>query len=383
MASADPQNASDLLRTPLHALHVELGARMVPFAGYDMPVQYPTGILAEHLQTRAAAGLFDVSHMGQALIEGPNHEAIARALERLCPADLLDLASGRQRYTQFLNEEGGIVDDLMVTRPVGADGRLFLVVNASRKGVDFDLLRSNLPADIRLKVLDARALIALQGPQAAKALARLAADPSLETMPFMSARETRLLGAQANVSRSGYTGEDGFEISIAAELADALARRLLAEPEVKPIGLGARDSLRLEAGLCLYGHELDETTDPVEAGLSWSIQKRRRGEGAFAGAARIQAALANGPSRKRIGIRPDGRATARDGAEIVNEAGAAIGRITSGGFGPSVGAPIAIGYVQSDYAAAGSPIRLVVRDKILPARVAALPFHPHAYYRGR
>jgi aminomethyltransferase len=199
MASADPQNASDLLRTPLHALHVELGARMVPFAGYDMPVQYPTGILTEHLHTRAAAGLFDVSHMGQALIEGPNHEASARALERLCPADLLNLAPGRQRYTQFLNKEGGIVDDLMVTRPVGADGRLFLVVNASRKGVDFDLLRANLPADIRLKVPDARALIALQGPQAAKALARLAADPSLETMPFMSARETSLLGAQANI----------------------------------------------------------------------------------------------------------------------------------------------------------------------------------------
>jgi aminomethyltransferase len=382
MASVDPQNATALLRTPLHALHVELGARMVPFASYDMPVQYPTGILAEHLQTRAAAGLFDVSHMGQALIEGPNHEASARALERLCPADLLNLAPGRQRYTQFLNAEGGIVDDLMVTRPVDGDGCLFLVVNASRKGVDFDLLRANLPPDIRLTILDSRALIALQGPQAAKTLARLAADASLETMPFMSARETRLWGGQANISRSGYTGEDGFEISIDAELVDPLARRLLAEPEVKPIGLGARDSLRLEAGLCLYGHELDETIDPIEAGLNWSIQKRRRVEGGFAGAARIHAALANGPSRKRIGIRPDGRAPARDGAEIVNEGGAVIGRVTSGGFGPSVRAPIAIGYVESEYAASGSPIGLIVRDKILPARVAAMPFHPHAYYRG-
>src|SRR5476651_2465192 len=326
MASVDPQNATALLRTPLHALHVELGARMVPFASYDMPVQYPTGILAEHLQTRAAAGLFDVSHMGQALIEGPNHEASARALERLCPADLLNLAPGRQRYTQFLNAEGGIVDDLMVTRPVDGDGCLFLVVNASRKGVDFDLLRANLPPDIRLTILDSRALIALQGPQAAKALARLAADPSLETMPFMSARETRLLGAQANVSRSGYTGEDGFEISIAAELADALARRLLAEPEVKPIGLGARDSLRLEAGLCLYGHELDETIDPIEAGLNWSIQKRRRIEGGFPGADRIQGALANGADIVRVGLRLDGRAPARDGAEIVDAMGAPIGR---------------------------------------------------------
>jgi aminomethyltransferase len=383
MSSSDSPSAPDLLRTPLHALHVELGARMVPFAGYDMPVNYPAGILAEHLHTRAGAGLFDVSHMGQALIEGPDHAASARALERLCPADILNLAPGRQRYTQFLNAEGGIVDDLMVTRPARADGRLLLVVNAARKAVDFDLLRAKLPADVRLTILDTLALIALQGPQAAGVLARFAPGQTVETMPFMSARSLRLSGVEANVSRSGYTGEDGFEISIPAESAKAFARRLLAEPEVRPIGLGARDSLRLEAGLCLYGHELDETIDPIEAGLNWSIQKRRRIEGGFAGVERIQAALASGPRRKRVGIRPEGRAPAREGAEIVNQAGAVIGIVTSGGFGPSVGSPVAMGYVASESAAPGTPIGLIVRGKTLAASIVALPFHPHAYYRGQ
>jgi aminomethyltransferase len=383
MSSSDSPSAPDLLRTPLHALHVELGARMVPFAGYDMPVNYPAGILAEHLHTRAGAGLFDVSHMGQALIEGPDHAASARALERLCPADILNLAPGRQRYTQFLNAEGGIVDDLMVTRPARTDGRLLLVVNAARKAVDFDLLRAKLPADVRLTILDTLALIALQGPQAAGVLARFAPGQNVETMPFMSARSLRLSGVEANVSRSGYTGEDGFEISIPAESAKAFARRLLAEPEVRPIGLGARDSLRLEAGLCLYGHELDETIDPIEAGLNWSIQKRRRIEGGFAGVERIQAALASGPRRKRVGIRPEGRAPAREGAEIVNQAGAVIGIVTSGGFGPSVGSPVAMGYVASESAAPGTPIGLIVRGKTLAASIVALPFHPHAYYRGQ
>jgi aminomethyltransferase len=382
MSSSDSPRASDLLRTPLHALHVELGARMVPFAGYDMPVNYPSGILAEHLHTRASAGLFDVSHMGQALIEGADHGASARALERLCPADIVNLAPGRQRYTQFLNAEGGIVDDLMVTRPADADGRLLLVVNAARKAVDFDLLRAELPDDVRLTVFDALALIALQGPQAASVLARLAPGQNVETMPFMSARRLRVLGVEANVSRSGYTGEDGFEISLAAQSAEPFARRLLAEAEVRPIGLGARDSLRLEAGLCLYGHELDETIDPIEAGLNWSIQKRRRIEGGFAGAERIQAALASGPRRKRVGIRPEGRAPAREGAEIVNQAGAVIGVVSSGGFGPSVGSPIAMGYVASESAAPGTPIGLIVRGKTLGASVVALPFQPNAYYRG-
>jgi aminomethyltransferase len=383
MTSSHSSTAPSLLPTPLHPLHIALGARMVPFAGYDMPVQYPAGILAEHLQTRAAAGLFDVSHMGQAIIEGLNHAASAEALERICPADIVNLAPGRQRYTQFLNQDGGIIDDLMVTRPVGEDGRLSLVVNASRKAFDFDLLRAILPAGVRLTILDAQALLALQGPRAASVLARLAPRENIEAMPFMSARAIRFPDADAHVSRSGYTGEDGFEISLAAESADAFARRLLAEAEVKPIGLGARDSLRLEAGLCLYGHELDETIDPIEAGLNWSIQKRRRIDGGFAGAARIQAALANGPRRKRVGIHLAGRAPAREGAEIVDDAGATIGIVTSGGFGPSVGAPIAMGYVGAKFATPGTPIGLVVRGKTLDAAVAALPFHPHAYYRGQ
>jgi aminomethyltransferase len=369
-------------KTPLHALHVELGARMAPFAGYDMPIHYPTGVLAEHLHTRKSAGLFDVSHMGQALLEGPDHATVAAFLETLCPADFLNLAPGRQRYTQLLNDAGGIVDDLMVTRPPGADGALRLVVNAARKAVDFALLRRRMPSRIRLTPLDEAALIALQGPSAAATLARLAPREGLETMPFMSARPARLAESETVVSRSGYTGEDGYEVSLDAAQAEGFARLLLAEPEVAPIGLGARDSLRLEAGLCLYGHELDETVDPIEAALSWSIQKRRRAEGGFPGAERIQAALANGPGRQRVGVRPDGRAPAREGAEIASPDGAPVGVVTSGGFGPSVGAPIAMGFVARACAAVGTPVSLVVRGKPLSARVVAMPFHPHAYYRG-
>ena len=369
-------------KTPLHALHVELGARMGPFAGYDMPIQYPAGVLAEHLHTRKAAGLFDVSHMGQALLEGADHGAVAAFLEQLCPADFRGLAPGRQRYTQLLNEKGGIVDDLMAARAPAADGELRLVVNASRKSVDFAVLRQHLPAGVRLTELPEAALIALQGPLAAATLARLAPGQGLESMPFMSARPTRLAGFETFVSRSGYTGEDGYEISLASSEAESFARLLLSQPDVAPIGLGARDSLRLEAGLSLYGHELDETVDPIEAALTWSIQKRRRAEGGFPGAKRIQDALANGPARLRVGIRPDGRAPAREGAEIVSADGAPIGVVTSGGFGPSVGAPIAMGYVTRAHAAVGTPVSLMVRGKPLSARVVALPFHPHAYYRG-
>jgi aminomethyltransferase len=373
---------SATLRTPLYALHVELGARMAPFAGYEMPIQYSSGILAEHLHTRSQAGLFDVSHMGQARLAGPDHATVAAALERLCPADIVALQPGRQRYTQFLNAEGGVIDDLMVSRPPGADGELNLVVNASRKEVDFALLEANLPASVRLTRLDQMALIALQGPAAVAVLQRLAPDSRLETAPFMAALPTRFGRVAGFASRSGYTGEDGFEISLPADEAEAFARRLLAEPEVAPIGLGARDSLRLEAGLCLYGHELDENTDPIEAGLAWSIQKRRRVEGGFPGAARIQKALTEGPARRRVGLRPDGRAPAREGAEIVDAAGAPLGVVTSGGFGPSVGAPIAIGYVESRAAGPGTALSLVVRGKPLAARVSPLPFHPHAYHRG-
>ena len=373
---------SATLRTPLHALHVELGARMGPFAGYDMPIQFSSGILAEHLHTRAHAGLFDVSHMGQAELVGPDHATVAAALERLCPADFLGLAPGRQRYSQLLNPEGGIVDDLMVSRPPGADGRLNLVVNAARKAIDFALLESNLPPSVRLTRLDRLALVALQGPAAVAVLQRLEPNSGLAAMAFMSTQPVRFGRISAFVSRSGYTGEDGFEISLPADEAEAFARRLLADPDVASIGLGARDSLRLEAGLCLYGHELDETIDPIEAGLAWSIQKRRRLEGGFPGAARVQAALVAGPARKRVGLRPDGRAPAREGAEIVDASGAEIGRITSGGFGPSVGAPIAMGYVASSAAASGTPVSLMVRGKPLAARVSPLPFHPHAYHRG-
>jgi aminomethyltransferase len=369
-------------KTPLHALHVELGARMSPFAGYDMPIQYRSGVLAEHLHTRKAAGLFDVSHMGQALIEGGDHAAVASFLESLCPADLLNLKPGGQRYTQLLNKNGGIVDDLMVTRQTGAEGALRVVVNASRKEADFALIRQCLPFGVRLTLLPEAALIALQGPLAASTLARIAPGEEVETMAFMSARPAQIAGFETFVSRSGYTGEDGYEISIASAQAESFARILLDQPNVAPIGLGARDSLRLEAGLCLYGHELDETVDPIEAALSWSIQKRRRVEGGFPGAERIQGALAIGPARRRVGVLPDGRAPAREGAEIVSSNGAPIGVVTSGGFGPSVHGPIAMGYVSRAHTAVGTPIGLMVRGKPLSARVVTLPFHPHAYYRG-
>lgn len=368
--------------TPLHGLHVELGARMGPFAGYDMPIQYPSGVFAEHQHTRKAAGLFDVSHMGQALLEGADHASVAAFLETLVPADVLNLAPGRQRYTQLLNEAGGMVDDLMLTRPPGADGVLRLVVNAARKAVDFALVCERLPAGVRLTPLEDAALVALQGPLAAPTLARLAPSERLESMPFMNARLVRLADVETFVSRSGYTGEDGYEISLPAARAEMFARLLLAQPGVAPIGLGARDSLRLEAGLCLYGHELDENIDPVQAALAWSIQKRRRVEGGFPGAERILKALANGPKRLRVGLRPDGRAPAREGTKIVSAEGAPIGVVTSGGFGPSVGAPIAMGFVDRDHAPLGTAVGLAVRGKTLSARVTSLPFHSHAYHRG-
>jgi aminomethyltransferase len=367
---------SDLLLTPLHALHREYGARFAPFAGYDMPIQYRDGILAEHAHTRAKAGLFDVSHMGQARLDGPDHAALARALEALCPADVEGLAPGRQRYTQWLNDSGGVIDDLMLSRPEGADGRLHLVVNAARKAVDYEFLGARLPATITLTPRPERALLALQGPLSPAVLSRAA--PGFETLPFMGVKAAGGL----EVSRSGYTGEDGYEISLPAEEAEAFARRLLAEPEVALIGLGARDTLRLEAGLCLYGHELTEEIDPVEASLSWSIPKRRRLQGGFPGAARIQKALAEGPKRRRVGLVLEGRAPAREGAEIVAPDGAEIGVVTSGGFGPSVGRPIAMGFVAAAFAAPGTELALKVRGKALPAKIVALPFHPHAYYRG-
>jgi aminomethyltransferase len=369
------------LKTPLHGEHVALGARMVPFAGYDMPVQYPTGILAEHAWTRAHAGLFDVSHMGQAFLVGPDHATTARALETLVPGDVAGLAPGRIRYTQLTTDDGGIIDDLMVTRSAdpGDDGSLFLVVNASRKSEDYGRLLDRLPPSIELRAAADRALVALQGPQAEAVMARLA--PQAVALPFMAAGAMPVAGIDAHVSRSGYTGEDGFEISVAEDRAVALWRALLAEPEVKPIGLGARDSLRLEAGLCLYGHDIDETTSPVEAGLVWSIGRRRREEGGFAGAERVLAELRDGPARRRVGIRPEGRAPAREGTEIRLPDGRVVGVVTSGGFGPTLGVPVAMGYVEAAFAAPGAALELVVRGKGVPASVAALPFVPSRYKR--
>jgi aminomethyltransferase len=379
---ADP-SATDapLLQTPLHAEHLSLGARMVPFAGYAMPVQYPAGIIAEHAATRDSAGLFDVSHMGQAALIGPDHVTTARALEALVPADILGLRLGQQRYTQLLNEDGGILDDLMVTRPAdpARDGQLLLIVNASTKEADYAHLAACLPASVKLFRADSRALLALQGPKAETVL--FAHAPEAAALAFMTGRLLTIAGIEAHVSRSGYTGEDGFEISVPGERAAELWRLLLDDPAVKPVGLGARDSLRLEAGLCLYGHDIDATTSPIEAGLAWSIQKRRREEGGFPGEERIRRELAEGPSRVRVGIRPEGRAPAREGTPIAITEGGEVGTVTSGGFGPSLGAPIAMGYVGREAAAPGMPLRLTVRGKPLAANIAPMPFVPHRYKR--
>jgi len=362
-----------LRRTPLYELHRARGAKMVPFAGYEMPVQYPTGIIAEHLHTRAQAGLFDVSHMGQIRLHGAD---AAGALEALVPGDLQALMPRQMRYTLLLNDRGGILDDLMATR---LDDGLMLVVNAACKDADLAHLQSQLGRAVTIEPHFERALLALQGPAAAAVLKRFA--PGVERMPFMTSAELSIAGTPCSVTRSGYTGEDGFEISVAAEQAAAIAERLLGEPEVMPIGLGARDTLRLEAGLCLYGHDIDETTTPIEAGLAWTIGKRRRAEGGFPSAAIILRQLAEGVTRKRVGIRPDGRAPAREGTQVTDPAGNPVGTVTSGGFGPSVGAPIAMGYVDATHSANGSALSLIIRDVPRPAHVARLPFVPTRYYR--
>jgi aminomethyltransferase len=381
---AEPAHSDEpLLQTPLHAEHVALGARMVPFAGYAMPVQYPMGILTEHNWTREHAGLFDVSHMGQAFLvaEDKSHETVAKALEALIPADVLNLKPNQQRYSQLLADDGGILDDLMVTR-VGAPGHegwLYLVVNASMKEADYAHIRARLPEGVSLNPKDGLALIALQGPSAEAVLARLA--PETADLPFMMSADVQIDGIWCHVSRSGYTGEDGFEISCHAGDAAKLWNRLLADPEVKAIGLGARDSLRLEAGLCLYGHDIDTTTSPIEAGLIWSIQKRRREEGGFPGAERVQREIRDGAARVRVGIKPEGRAPAREGTLITTPDGREVGIVTSGGFGPTVNGPVAMGYVAKDVSATGTDLHLIVRGKPLPAKVAAMPFAPHRYKR--
>jgi aminomethyltransferase len=381
--SNDSANACDLKRTPLSESHVAAGARIVPFAGYEMPVQYPKGILAEHVHTREAAGLFDVSHMGQAALEGPDFATVARALEMLVPADIAGLKPGQQRYTQLLNEQGGILDDLMVSRPTdAAEGRLNLVVNAACKDADFHHIEMNLAqagVGVHLAPAHDKALLALQGPKAVDVIARLA--PDLASMDFMTARAAYLGNIPVHISRSGYTGEDGYEISVSNDNATALWDLLLNEPEVAPIGLGARDSLRLEAGLCLYGHDINQETSPVEAGLGWSIGQRRRDEGGFPGEIRIRGELREGTMRRRVGIQPEGRMPAREGTQILDEAGELIGELTSGGFGPTVNGPVAMGYVVADFAKVGTPVKLVVRGKEIAARVAKLPFVPHRYKR--
>ncbi|MFI5409663.1 glycine cleavage system aminomethyltransferase GcvT [Kaistia sp. UC242_56] len=378
---AEQADTDLLLETPLAGLHRELGARMVPFAGYAMPVQYPKGILTEHNWTRESAGLFDVSHMGQAYLVGPDHATTARALEALTPGEFQALAPGRIRYTLLTTPEGGIIDDLMVTRSAdpNEDGTLYLVVNAGRKTIDYAHIAANLPEGVTLEPADDLALVALQGPKAAEVMARHC--PEAAGMGFMTAARFVVDGIDCHLSRSGYTGEDGYEISVRSADAEALVRALLAEPEVEPVGLGARDSLRLEAGLCLYGHDIDEATSPVEADLGFALAKRRRAEGGFPGAGRILGELASGPARLRVGIKPEGRAPAREGTEIRDAAGTTIGIVTSGGFGPTAGGPVAMGYVAADHAAPGTPVTLVVRGKDLAASVVAMPFVPHRYFR--
>ena len=370
--SAPPE--VQLLKTPLNALHRELGAKLVPFAGYEMPVQYATGIVKEHNHVRSAAGLFDVSHMGQAQITGADFAAVAEALEALVPGDILGLKPGQIRYTQLLNEKGGIIDDLMVTR--GEDGeRVSLVVNASRKAVDLPHIAEALPQAMTAGLEPDRALLALQGPEAAGVLAQL--FPGAEALGFMTCKAF----GPVLVSRSGYTGEDGFEISVKAADAEALARRILSYPQVLPIGLGARDTLRLEAGLPLYGQDMDEATSPVEAGLAFSIGKRRRSQGGFPGAKRVLRELAFGPERLRVGLTLGGRSAARHGMKILDERGGAIGEVTSGAFTPTAGAAIATGYVPAEFRHAGTRLAVEIRGSATSAQVTTLPFVPHRYVR--
>lgn len=368
-------------RTSLYDEHVKLDARMVPFAGYDMPVQYPSGILAEHNWTRENAGLFDVSHMGQCFVMSPDFETTAKAMERIVPADILGLAPRQQRYSQLLSEDGGTLDDLMITRAAyeGYEGWLYVVVNAGRKGHDYQWIERHLPEGVGFKPGEAMSLIALQGPRAEDVLAKYV--PAIRDLKFMHYAAHEIAGMPAHISRSGYTGEDGFEISVFDKDAAGLWNLLLADPAVKPVGLGARDSLRLEAGLCLYGHELDEATSPVEADLTWSIAKRRRAEGGFIGAERVQRELADGVSRKRAGVKPDGRAPARDGTEITDMSGRRIGIITSGGFGPTVGGPVAMGYIEPASSVPGTSVRLIVRGQPMPATVVKLPFVANRFKR--
>ena len=381
----------DLKKTKLHKIHVARGAKMVPFAGYDMPVQYPLGVMKEHLHTRGKAGLFDVSHMGQCFITAEDgiFETAAKALEKLVPADIQSLQPGQQRYSQFLNKEGGILDDLMISRLgfKGHEHTLYLVVNAGCKEADYKHIAKHLPKDVTLSIKDEMlSLIALQGPRAAAVLGCF--NPAVEDLTFMTHTDLALEGTLdapvwAHVSRSGYTGEDGYELSIKHDDVERFVEELLQYDDVEMIGLGARDSLRLEAGLCLYGHDIDTSVSPIEAGLFWSIQKHRRSAKAgYIGAKRVAADIADKSTKRLVGIQPEGRAPAREHTEIQDMDGNTIGEITSGGFGPSVGGPVAMGYVARKFTKAGTPVQLIVRGKARLAITAKLPFTPHNYYRG-
>jgi aminomethyltransferase len=385
---AEDDTKTVLKKTALHDLHVDLGAKMVPFAGYSMPVQYPMGVLKEHLHTREAAGLFDVGHMGQCFISADDGtwETAAQALEALVPASITDMDPGQQRYTQLLDDNGGILDDLMVSRInlPGHDHMLYLVVNAGCKDADFKHLETHLPDGVNLSVKDdTLSLVALQGPKAVEIISRLNAD--IATLTFMTHGEFELAledgPVYAHISRSGYTGEDGVEISAKHDDMKRLVGHLLTQDGVEPIGLGARDSLRLEAGLCLYGNDIDTSTSPIEAGLIWSVQKHRRGGEGYKGAARIATDLTT-KTRRLVGLKPEGRAPARAHTEIQDEDGNRIGEVTSGGFGPSVGGPVAMGYVDVPHNKTGTTVNLIIRGKPNPATVVKLPFVPNRYFRG-
>ncbi|WP_171209159.1 MULTISPECIES: glycine cleavage system aminomethyltransferase GcvT [unclassified Ruegeria] len=363
---------TDVKRTPLYDLHVELGGKMVDFAGWEMPVQYPAGIMAEHNQCREKAALFDVSHMGQVILRG---DAVGEKLETLCPQAFATLKEGKARYGFFTNANGGIMDDLIVSN---AGDQYFLVVNAALRHQDIPHMRDNLDGVEVIEIFD-RALVAVQGPAAENVVGALC--PAACDLKFMETTVAEINGVECRISRLGYTGEDGYEISIPEDKAIGITRAFLAHEDCEPAGLGARDSLRLEAGLCLYGNDIDQTTSPIEASLGWAIQKRRKEEGGFPGAARIQRELAEGPARKLVGIKPAGRAPARQGVEIQSANGASIGQITSGGFGPTVGGPVAMGYVSAGHAEPGETVNLIIRGKPQPAEIVALPFVKQNYKR--
>ncbi|MDX2263660.1 MAG: glycine cleavage system aminomethyltransferase GcvT [Hyphomicrobiales bacterium] len=380
-ANMKSRSGDGLKTTSLHDLHVSLAAEMAPAAGYDMPMSYSAGVSREHLHTREWAGLFDVSHMGQLVIEADAHDAAARALEALAPGDFLGLPPGGMRYSQLLNDAGGIIDDLLITRLDGPEGaaQLILVVNAARREADHAFISGRLPEGVRLTALDDKALLSLQGPRAVDVLARHA--PGVASLTFMTALSTQFDGLDCRISRSGYTGEDGFELSMNAGDAEEITRVLLDEENVLPIGLGARDTLRLEAGLCLYGRELDETTSPVEAGLAWSIPKRRREEGGFPGTERILRELRDGPRRKRVGLIMDGDEAPRASAAICAMSGQPVGSVTSAAYSPVLKRGVAMGYVDKAHAVKDAPLLIAFDGELRSARIASLPFVPNSYIR--